>query len=510
MKFVRSDMVEADATEELNRWRFSRKLIVCLALLTLARLIAAAFIPLTEDEAYYRLWAMRPAFGYFDHPPMAAWWIAVGRAIVGDTSLGARLMSVFSTALVSLFIVDIARMIGLSNRASERAAIWYNAALLIGLGGAVITPDAPATCFWTITLWALVSVWRSGDRRWWLLAGAGAGLACLSKYSALFIGPGVLLWLFTSKTGRAELLRPWPWLALIIAAAVFSPNIVWNASHHWLSFDKQFSRVEPSGFTPQHVLDFPVTQFFLLNPLIAIFAVRGLMDFNWRDASGNGAGLRLLLVSVAPFLAYLVLHSLHAGVQAHWPAPLYPAFAIWASRAADRRTSGGWRRMAQAVPWLGFGLSAIVLLHMALPQTDWKKDPALPLRGWSALAGDAEALRVKEGAGWVGTFSYGAAAQLLAQNKINAPVVELIERARYTFEAPPRTDGPGVVIDLDRRIGDQDLTPCFGVVQRLPDLKRGDPNKPGLTYHAYLVSKPLVDIAAQGCREGKDRVGKEP
>ena len=56
-------------------------------------------------------------------------------------------------------------------------------------------PDAPASLFWAVTLWRCAV---PGDARrggWWLAAGVAAGLAVLSKYSALFLAPGVLLWL---------------------------------------------------------------------------------------------------------------------------------------------------------------------------------------------------------------------------------------------------------------------------------------------------------------------------
>jgi 4-amino-4-deoxy-L-arabinose transferase-like glycosyltransferase len=480
-------------------------MIVGLVLLTVVRLLAAAAIPLTEDEAYYRLWAQHPAFGYFDHPPMVAWWIAAGRALVGDSALGVRLLPVFATTLATVLIIDIGRTLGLSDRASARAGLWYNAMFLIGLGGAVATPDAPATLFWTATLWALAKAQRSGAGAWWLLAGGAAGLATLSKYSALFIGPGVLLWLSPSREGRAQLLRPWPWLALLVGGAVFSPNLIWNAGHHWLSFSKQFSRVAPSAFTPAHVIDFPATQFFLINPIIAVFAVLRLRDFNWTKGDDP---ILILPLTTAPFLAYLVAHSVHAGVQAHWPAPLYPAIALLAASAADLQSGAGWRRAAAATPWLGLGLSLVVLLHMALPQTDWlgRKDPTLPLRGWSRLAADVERLRQQHGAAWVGTFSYGAAAQLAEQRKTAAPIVELIERARYTFQAPaPLPPGPGLVVELSRRIDDADLVPCFKQVKRLADLERGDPGRRGARYSVFVVADPTVDILAEGCRAGKDR-----
>jgi 4-amino-4-deoxy-L-arabinose transferase-like glycosyltransferase len=468
-------------------------------------LLAAAFIPLTEDEAYYRLWAEHLSAGYFDHPPMVAWWIAAGRSLVGDTALGARLVSVFATTLASFVIIDIGRTLGFSDQASERAGLWYNATILVALGGAVITPDAPATFFWTLTLWAVARAWRSKAGAWWIGAGAAAGLACLSKYSALFIGPGILLWLLCSQDGRRKLRRPWPWLALVVAVAAFSPNLIWNAGHHWLALEKQFSRVTPSAFTPRHVLDVPATQFLLLNPLIASFAVLAILDL------ARGRNIRatsLLVVTGAPFAGYLCLHSLHAGVQAHWPAPLYPGAALLAASAAETRIAARWRTVAAAVPWFGFGVASVVLVHMALPQTDWlgRRDPVMPLRGWAAFAQSVETQRVRVGGGWVGTFSYGEAAELLDQRKSDAPILELIERERFlVLGQAPRLNGPGVVVDLRRRIAADDLQLCFGEVRRLADLERGDRGRPGIAYAVFYAAGPKLDLVNRGCRLGKDK-----
>src|SRR4030095_4111261 len=58
------------------------------------RLIAAAFTPITFDEAYYWMWSKHLAGGYYDHPPMVAVVIRLGTLIAGDTELGVRLVSI--------------------------------------------------------------------------------------------------------------------------------------------------------------------------------------------------------------------------------------------------------------------------------------------------------------------------------------------------------------------------------------------------------------------------------
>jgi 4-amino-4-deoxy-L-arabinose transferase-like glycosyltransferase len=360
---------------------------------TLVRLVAAALIPLTEDEAYYRLWSMRPAFGYFDHPPMIAWQTWLGRMIAGDTPLGVRLIPTFETAATSLVAFDLARRMGLGERVAARAGVWLNATLLVGFAGEMAVPDVPNALFWVATSWY---AWRAIEGRgaWWLAAGVAAGLVCLSKYSALFLAPGVLLWLALCADGRRQLRTPWPWLAAVVAGAVFAPNVAWNATHGWLTFAKQFGRVRADGFDPGFLGKFAVDQALLLNPLIVIFI--GL-------AVRRRAAWPLLAIS-APFAAYLVIHSLHAEVQGQWPAPLYPLLAIAAAAAAETAT-GRLAIVRTAAAPVGLGVSAALLAFLVAPVDAGLpfRDPLAPYRDWPAFSAAVERARVGEGAVWIGT-----------------------------------------------------------------------------------------------------------
>ena len=479
----------------------TRTLLLFVAAITLARLILAAVIPLTEDEAYYRLWASSLQFGYYDHPPMIAWWIRAGMTLVGDRPLGVRLLPALSSGLTSLLVFDLAQRLGASAKVGQRAAIWFNATFLIGAGGFLAIPDAASTPFWVLTLWALVRTEQAPPARWWLAAGAFAGLAAISKYSALFLAPGVLLWLALRPRGLRQLLTPWPWLAGLIAAAIFATNVEWNATHHWASFAKQFGRVAPGRLAPQFLLELIAGQILLLNPAITWFAGRGL--WSWRRRIGGD--LALIVATSAPFAAYLALHSLHDRVQAHWPAPLYPGLAICAALAAESAPSKGFqaglRRIAAP---LGLGLAALVMLHLALPITDLKKahDPSDEVRDWPAFAASVEAARVADHAAWVGTVSYGVAGQLANQPAIKAPVAELVERDRYPpGEGSWRTDlaQPGLVVDLDRRVNAKALSRCFAQVTPEGRIVRGRPGYAPTSYAAFLVGGPKRDVLHLGC-----------
>ena len=486
-----------------------RGLWLLILALTAVRLCAAAAIPLTEDEAYYRLWSQHLHLGYYDHPPMIAWWIRLGTLLAGDSALGVRLLPVLGAAATTWLTADLARRLGGSTRTALIAALAYNAMLTIGAGGLLATPDAPALLFWAATLSVLGRIAAGGSPRLWLLAGAMAGLACISKYSALFLAPGIVLWLAGSGEGRRRLLTPWPWTAILPAGAIFATNLAWNATHGWLTFEKQFGRVEPSQFRPGYLGEFLATQFVLLNPLVAILAGVGV----WAAIRGRGRvgglDLSLPLLVALPFGLYLSLHALHDRVQAHWPATVFAAFALAAAAAVEARPRG-WRPGLLAG---GLALGAIAMTGTLAwaglqgPPLNSRTDPLLPIRGWPEFAAQVEAARRETGAEWVGVAHYGALSQLAATGRIEAPIVHLIERERWPDAAPAPVDRPGLVLDKSRRLTLADLKTCFRTVTPVGELVRGVPTSRVDRYPLYRVEGPVEGLLAKGCPDemGKNR-----
>jgi 4-amino-4-deoxy-L-arabinose transferase-like glycosyltransferase len=482
---------------EAERPTPSALLIVFILLVLAIRLVLAGAIPLTEDEAYYRLWSQAPALGYFDHPPMIAWWIWLGRHLVGDTALGVRLAPSLGSAAVSLLVFDLSRTLGSERRTAERAAVWYNATILVAAGGFLAVPDAPAALFWMLALCAAARAWNGETTAWWLGAGLAAGLASLSKYSSLFLAPGVFLWLVGSRSGRERLRTPGPWLALAAGAAVFLPNVIWNATHHWLTFAKQFGRIAPHRFAPRYLAELVAAQVLLLNPLIAAFIPRALADPMLRRRIAMPAA------TSAPFVIYLLIHSLHDRVQAHWPAPLYAPMAIIAAVGAEGLASRGWRSLRTFAPIFGLGLCAAGAVYLALPElgVPLRFDPAWPVRGWTPFVDRIETARRSAGARWIGTTSYGLTAQLLDQRGIAAAVMQISERDRWQALPVPVADTaePGVIVDLSRRISLPLLRRCFAVVTPLEVVPRTARGEKGRPYALVEVSGPRRDVVRDGC-----------
>ena len=83
----------------------------------------AATTPLSPDEAYYWVWSHALAPGYLDHPPMVALWIRLGTLLLGDTTLGVRLLAPLAAALGSILLAQSARHLFKDSAIGPRAAI---------------------------------------------------------------------------------------------------------------------------------------------------------------------------------------------------------------------------------------------------------------------------------------------------------------------------------------------------------------------------------------------------
>ena len=234
-----------------NDARLVRGTVLTILALVALRLVAAAYTPLTFDEAYYWMWSKHLAGGYYDHPPMVALVIRLGTMIAGDTELGVRLVSILLALPMSWAVYRTAAILFGGHAAWLRPRPSCSmSTLMAAVGTMIVTPDAPLLVASSFVLFFLAKVLETGRGAWWLAVGAAVGAALLSKYTALFFGPAILIWLVAVPKLRRWLISPWPYLGGIVALAIFSPVILWNADHQWVSFIKQIGRARIEDFRP--------------------------------------------------------------------------------------------------------------------------------------------------------------------------------------------------------------------------------------------------------------------
>ncbi len=405
-----------------------------VAALVLAQGFVAAHVELTFDEAYYTLWARWPQAGYFDHPPLVAWMIAVSQAMFGGGEFGVRALFWLMGASLPALVWRLGWRLYRDEATAASAALLFASAPLFA-GAPLATPDTPLVFFWTVALLGLAEVFRG--REWgWGIVGLAMGMAVLAKLTAGFLGLSVTLALWATPALRREARRPGPWAAAALAAAVASPFFVWNFLHGFATFLKQGGRIEAHAFAPRYLLECLGSQALLFNPLTATLALFAAA----RQRAVPSEPTRLLLASIAPALGYFALHALHDRVQGNWPAPLYPALALLAARALREIR---WAPPAAA----GLGMAAIAAAYLHLT-TAWPplgpSDPLLRIGGWRTLSAEVFDVARVRGSRFVLAEGY-AATSLLSFYGLAAPeVAEAGEPERWTFRPPVDAHGPGL------------------------------------------------------------------
>jgi 4-amino-4-deoxy-L-arabinose transferase-like glycosyltransferase len=483
----------APPEENLDSRSANNLLLAAVLALTALRLAIAGYTGLVDDEAYYRIWSLAPALSYLDHPPMVAWIIGAGRAIAGDTSLGVRLLApiiVLAGAAILWRTADL-----LYGPAIARRAVWIMLAMpLLAVGGIVVTPDLPSVLFAGLVLWGLAELDRSQNPRWWLAIGLFAGLGLLSKYTNLFLGATIVIWLLTLPENRKWFRAPELWVGGLIAAAVASPVAIWNAQHDWVSFSKQFGRVAHNGSAGLSYLLELVGGFALLeSPLIAILALVGFVRVTRAAFERRRQSDVLLAASILPMLIYFILHALHDRVQGNWPGPLYPSFAICAALGIEA-VPVAWRRATFVTALgVGFAMTAFLYAHALHPLFASAKDPTEQMRGWPSLVDQIDAKRREAGAAWVATSSYATTGQLAMGLKGRSEVAQLDQRIRYIFLPPMPASllaKPALYVELERRVDLPLLHEKFRKIEQIGTLKRNNRSADGATYVLFLVSDP--------------------
>ena len=307
-------------SSSLARW------LLAVGVLSLAlRLWISLSFPITGDEAFFYWWGVYPDWGYYDHPPMVGWLIAVMRATLGDSLWAIRLPAVLLPLLLGAFL---AWALAPLDRVRAAWAVLFFWLAPINWLNVLITTDTPLMAWSVLSVALLLRADRRAqmDSTAWLqyaLAGVFLGLAFLSKYFSVVLGLTYLVYFALYRRER------WPALLLLVLCALPGPaiNLTYNMSHGWSNIMfNLYNRNEDAAFAWNKPLLYAAMLLYLATPVIAWLA--------WKQRSELAVAAReqrlLACVVLVPLLFFALL-SLKKVVGLHWVLSFYPfGFALLA------------------------------------------------------------------------------------------------------------------------------------------------------------------------------------
>jgi len=339
-----------------------------LVVVFLSHSVLAVIPPLFSDETMFWEWSRHLDFGYYAHPPMTGWLIALVTGILGTFQYTVRLTSIFLHLGTIGFLYYLAFEVTREKKVAVLSAILYGLLPISLILGTAITTDSPLVFFFTAATVFVRKAIIEGKTRFWYYAAIACGGMLMTKFLAVLFFPGVFIFLLLNPVYRRQLFSKEPYLAVSLSLLLFAPFIYWNMTHDWLTFQfNLYQRQKSQGYDLLKTAKYIAGQMLAASPVVFVLLLVALvvllLRFTRRSTVGHVSAdyrhsLQLLLsITTFPFIFYLPI-SFFADVGAHYTASLYPVasilMVIWMLSASD--TVGS--LMGRKTKWL-FGISVV-------------------------------------------------------------------------------------------------------------------------------------------------------
>ncbi len=368
--------------------------LVCLGLFRVYYILNGP-LDLSPDEAHYWEWSRRLDLSYYSKGPMIAYLMYLSTGIFGNTVFGIRITAVILSTLSSVILYFFGKRF-LDEKTGLLSAVMIQVIPLFAAYGIIFTIDSPLLFFWILS----VFLFHESVRRTltghpkamvtWIMVGLSVGFGLLSKYTMAFFYLCAFLFLVSSKETRRMLLTKEPYLSFAMSLLVFSPVIIWNATHNWVTLRHtagQAHLAEGFHLAPLRFLEFIGSQFRVITPILLILMVISLVQLR-RKRPGE-----LLLWFSAPVIVFFLLKSMQGKVQANWAMPGYVTGVVaFSAYAVDNFLRGSRSKKVLTAAALLIAVTVTSLAHY--PETlnlPVGLNPAARLTGWKDLGTEVAA-----------------------------------------------------------------------------------------------------------------------
>lgn len=301
------------------------------------RLVLLPFFGLMPQDAYYHFYGENLSLSYFDHPGMIGYILRIFTLLFGKTVFVVKIADFVVTSLTLLCFYRLASYF-LSKQKLQSAFALIGTTIFISILSFNSTPDVPLLLFWTLSLICLYNAIFEENEIYWVWGGIFMGLAFDSKYTAILLHFGLLIFVIFSKKYKKLIRSPWLWLSFILSFLVTIPVFWWNYQNNFVSFLYQSSNrtedISKLNFNPINFLGVIMHQIFLLLPIlfsiIVLLTVKLLNKVIFKNKMLSDKTLFLFSFFIPTFLGFFSLAPVY-WVKLNWLMPAYITGIIIAS-----------------------------------------------------------------------------------------------------------------------------------------------------------------------------------
>ncbi|MCX7124876.1 MAG: glycosyltransferase family 39 protein, partial [Gammaproteobacteria bacterium] len=195
------------------------------------------------DTYYYWEWSRHLDWSYYDGPPMISYALKAITAVFGTSETSLLLLGLLTILITSYFLYKAARLLFSDDKvAFFSVIIWLSTADVLRHFFLLVTYDTTLILFWALTFYSFLKLIDTKKIRYYYLTGISIGLMLLSKYTGILLCFSLLISCLVYPRYRFVLQNKHFYLSLLIALLLFSPVLLWNYHHHWISFSYQLNK----------------------------------------------------------------------------------------------------------------------------------------------------------------------------------------------------------------------------------------------------------------------------
>ena len=332
------------------------KRVFGIALAVLALMIAlASRYGYFVDELYFFDCLRHLSASYVDQPGLAPLLMRFSVAVFGTSATAIRILPALAAAGTVVIGALTAREFGGTRRAQFVAALGVATMPELLSSAHVANTTSYDLLAWSAFAFVALKVERTGQPRWWLLAGVVLGLGLSDSRLIVSFAIVLVIGLWISG-GRRLVTNRWALGGALIAALCAVPDLWWQTQHNWAGYTFTHSLNQQNG-GPGHIPTWFVGQLFLVSLALVGVWIGGLRHL-WRSRNPMWKAL---------FWSYAILFVLFAvtsGGRIYYLAGAYIYLLAAGAVAIDARWSSRRRRVFYTV---GGTLTTALMLIIGLP-----------------------------------------------------------------------------------------------------------------------------------------------
>lgn len=244
-------------------------------------LLAISHFGFHRDELLHLVLADHLAWGYKEVPPFIALLAKITAIFFGNSVFAARIFPTICGGFIVWFTGQITVELGGKRFAIALACLALIFAPAFAASEYLFQPVVFDQLWWVLAVWLLTKYCNTSAVKYLYFLGIAVGVGLLTKYSMAFFTFALIFGIAISKQ-RKLLLNKHIIGAALLALLIFSPNLIWQLTHHLPVTthmrqlkEYQLDYNKPSDFIMQELMVNGIALFVWLTGLVFLaFSVR--------------------------------------------------------------------------------------------------------------------------------------------------------------------------------------------------------------------------------------------